>query len=183
MNSAILLNLSGHRVPTQVFSRLERKGYESFTIYPGMVDINVDRDMGVQVKEIIHALLTKRNSKGMTATECDGTLFLLLPAHSTAAVLIYQALEKLMGYPVPLLITGKDHDPERPKYAVRHKMIGDPFDVKGFAGQWRGERSRYLFNKVREVPASTPTAPVVRKDRRVSQRKGDSKRRRYASVN
>lgn len=172
MHTAVILNLSGHRVPTDVFDNLKERGYEHFTIFSEIVHLDVDNDYGTQCKEILHSLLTKTNSHGRTACECDGDVFMLLPGHSTAAVLLYQALEKLMGYPVPLLITGIDTS--GPRQSVRYKMIGDPFYVKGYAGQWRnaGRKKYMLGNGVQEVSASSATA--VRPKPRARQRTGDS---------
>lgn len=177
MNAAIILNLSGHRVPENVFENLRGCDYDHFTIFSEVVHIDVARDIGVQVKEVLHLLLTKKNSVGMTAMDCEGSLFLLLPGHATAAVLIYTALEKMIGYAIPLIVTAKDNS--TPKHRVEYKMVGEPFYVKGFAGAWRvaGRRQYVLGGGVREKSYVTP-APQVREGRTVRARQGKGEPRK-----
>jgi hypothetical protein len=141
---AIILNLSGHSIPENVFDKLNKDGFTKVVIYSDVVHYELGRPIGIQIEEIIEKLLNKEHLKtGLKATEVQGTAFFIPPAHSSCAILIYQCLEKLWGYALPMIITGIDK--ETP--GVMHKMYGSPFNVKGFTGRYRTEkRMKYFLN-------------------------------------
>ena len=142
---ALIFNFSGHRVPTSTLENLKRQGYETIHIFSEVVHIDVTTDIGSQVEALIDKMMTKTNRHGNKVVDFDADLYFLPPAHATTSICLYQALEKLWGYPIPILVTGLERGSN--SRSPRYTQYGNPFNLKGWVGRFRSElRKEYLLN-------------------------------------
>ena len=137
--NAIIINFSGHRLPTSVFNTLKAQGHQYFHIYSEHIHINADSDIYEQCYRIVTNLLSKRNQSGQTLLEVEGEKYFLSAGHSQANLIIYNAISALLGYCPEMIVTGIN------KYKFYEYESKQTFNMQSWCGRWRSiERNKYL---------------------------------------
>lgn len=106
---AIVLNLSGHRLPDSTMKWLLEAGYKNVNTYSQPVSIDFDKDLWVQVEAIIKEMASKPGKDGVNnCFQHEASYFIVLPATATVACLLLQAITRIVGQEPKILFVTKD---------------------------------------------------------------------------
>ena len=106
---AIVLNLSGHRLPDSTMKWLLEAGYKNVNTYSQPVSIDFDKDLWVQVEAIIKEMALKPGKDGVNnCFQHEASYFIVLPATATVACLLLQAITRIIGQEPKILFVTKD---------------------------------------------------------------------------
>ena len=138
---ALIINLSGHRLPQSVFDGLLQEGHKTFDIFSQSIHIDVDGDIHQQCDTAIKELLENPNRRNVKLLELEGEIYYVGCGHAQVNVLIYQAIASLLGFNPPMIITGIN------RYKFQDYQCKALFDVQAWNGKWRStERKKFLLN-------------------------------------
>jgi len=106
---AVVLNLSGHRLPDSTMKWLLEAGFKNVDTYSQPVSIDFDKDLWVQVEAIIKEMSLKPGKdKVNNCFQHEASYFIVLPATSTVACLLLQAISRIIGQEPKILFVTKD---------------------------------------------------------------------------
>lgn len=108
---AVVLNLSGHRLPESTMKWLMESGFRSSSVitYSQPVSVDFDKDLWLQVEAIIKEMALKPGKdKVNNCFQHEANYFIVLPACSTVACLLLQAVSKVIGQEPKILFVTKD---------------------------------------------------------------------------
>lgn len=136
---AIIINLSGHRVPQSVFEQLKKVPHETFSIYTQAVHIDIDEDIYQECLQQLNGLLQIENNRGQSLLEAEGEIYYVSCGHAQANLILYSALESLLGFAPHVVVTGID------KYKFHTYKCKSLFNMHAWKGRWRSiERNKYI---------------------------------------
>lgn len=141
--NAIVINLSGHRLPQSIFEQLKEQGHKYFHIYSEHIHINPDDNIYSQCYDIVNNLLSKTNQNGLSLLDVEGERYYVNAGHAQANLIIYNAIAALLGYNPVLLITGIN------RFKFQEYECKQTFDMQSWTGRWRSiERNKYLTERL-----------------------------------
>lgn len=111
ISKAVVLNLSGHRLPDSTMKWLMESGFRgnAVTTYSQPVSVDFDKDLWLQVEAIIKELALKPGKDGVNnCFQHQAVYFIVLPSCSTVACLLLQGITRIIGQEPKLLFVTKD---------------------------------------------------------------------------
>lgn len=136
---AVIINLSGHRMPTSTFKWLKDSGYARYSLFSTAIDFDYETDIWQQVETIVKDLSEQRDINGQSVFDVEGTLFLCAPARGAGAIMLYEAISSLFGISPQLILVSHD------SYSRKHE-IKQVIDLRAFANKFRSYwRARYIL--------------------------------------
>lgn len=105
---ANLINVSGHRLPSSVFTYLKHKGYKEYSVYTPNVAFEMSEDLWQQCESILDELVEIRDKTDKNVFDRDDTYNLLfIPAISAGAILLANGISKIIGIPPDLAVVSR----------------------------------------------------------------------------
>lgn len=137
--NAIILNLSGHKLPQSIFDTLKEEGHKHFIIFSEHIHIDPDADMYEQCYKITSNFINRSNQNNVTFLSAEGERYFVSAGYSQASLIIYNAVASLLGYNPSILITGIN------KFKFQEHECKEVFNMQAWMGRWRSiERNKYL---------------------------------------
>ena len=137
ITKAIVLNLSGHRLPDSTMKWLMEQGFRSskVTTYSQPVSVDFNKDLWLQVEAIVKELASKpgKEDNVKNCFQHEAAYFIVLPACSTVACLLLQGITRILGHEPKILFVQKD---ENEVYNLKQVINLSAFNQK-FRNFWR----------------------------------------------
>lgn len=111
ITKAVILNLSGHRLPDSTMKWLMEAGFRSsaVTTYSQPVSVDFDKDLWIQVEAIVKEMALKPGKDGVNnCFQHHASYFIVLPSCSTVACLLLQGITRIIGQEPKILFVKKD---------------------------------------------------------------------------
>lgn len=136
---AVIVNLSGHRVPNSGIEWLRAQGYTRYSMFAVPIEFDYEGDVWQQCENIVANLSEARDREGRTVFQCEGTLFMCAPARGAGAIMLYEAVSSLFGIAPQLMLVSQD------TYA-RQYALKQVIDMRAYAAKFRSFfRGKYLL--------------------------------------
>ena len=111
IKKAVVLNLSGHRLPDSTMKWLMDAGFRSsaVTTYSQPVSVDYGADLWLQVEAIVKEMASKPGKDGVNnCFQHEAAYFIVLPSCSTVACLLLQGITRILGQEPKILFVTKD---------------------------------------------------------------------------